>query len=200
MVWGTATTTPAADNAGLWATARNADGESDTTGSYPVTRISRAWDVRSTPELTVPGIKHRMETPAGGTRTAYTLYPDGSWARAAAPRARELPTVHQSGPRRLWDELGRIRTWLAIDANLPISGAGVRIAPDGTYHFSRSGWSATRGAPRVSPTSLGPKPRIRRPATTSRPTRVTGPGPAHSVIRSQVVCRHRTILFRRLRP
>ncbi|MFC5901224.1 hypothetical protein ACFQ60_01015 [Streptomyces zhihengii] len=43
-----------------------------------MTRISRTWDVRSTLELTVPGIEHRMETPADGTRTTYMLHPDGS--------------------------------------------------------------------------------------------------------------------------
>ncbi|MBM9624775.1 methyltransferase type 11 (plasmid) [Streptomyces zhihengii] len=138
---------PAVDKADLWATARNADGESVTTGRYPVTRVSRTWDVRSTLELTVPGIEHRMETAADGTRTAYMLHPDGSWARATAPGARQAPTVHQGGPRRLWDELDRIRTWLVIDGDLPISRAAVRIDPDGTCHFSRSGWSATLGAP-----------------------------------------------------
>ncbi|WP_328786237.1 MULTISPECIES: methyltransferase domain-containing protein [unclassified Streptomyces] len=137
---------PTPDNADLWATARKADGESVTTGRYPVIRVSRTWDVRSTLELTVPGIEHRMETAADGTRTAYMLHPDGSWARATAPGARKVPTVHQGGPRRLWDELDRIRTWLVIDGDLPVAGAAVRIDPDGTCHLSRSGWSATISA------------------------------------------------------
>ncbi|MFE6496296.1 methyltransferase domain-containing protein [Streptomyces sp. NPDC057748] len=137
---------PAPDNTDLWATARKADGESVTTGRYPVMRVSSTWDVRSTLELTVPGIEHRMDVAKDGTRTACMLHPDGSWARATAPGARELPTVHQSGPRRLWDELDRIRTWLVIDGDLPISGAAVRIDPDGACHFTRSGWSATISA------------------------------------------------------
>jgi protein-L-isoaspartate O-methyltransferase len=134
---------PAPDNTDRWATARKADGESVTTGRYPVMRVSSTWDVRSTLELTVPGIEHRMEIAKDGTRTACMLHPDGSWARATAPGAREVPTVHQSGPHRLWDELDRIRTWLVIDGDLPISGAAVRIDPDGACHFTRSGWSAT---------------------------------------------------------
>ncbi|MFI1769118.1 methyltransferase domain-containing protein [Streptomyces sp. NPDC020800] len=134
---------PMPDHADLWATARKADGESVTTGRYPVMRVNNTWDVRSTLELTVPGIQHRAERAADGTRTAYMVHPDGSWARATAAGARELPTVHQGGPRRLWDELDRIRTWLVIDGDLPISGAMVRIDPDGACHFSRSGWSAT---------------------------------------------------------
>ncbi|MEW2418126.1 methyltransferase domain-containing protein [Streptomyces sp. NPDC046866] len=136
----------APDHADLWATARKADGESVTTGRYPVMRVSRTWDVRSTLELTVPGIQHRMETASDGTRTAYMLHPDGSWARATASGARQMPTVHQGGPRRLWDELDRIGTWLVIDGDLPVAGAAVRIDPDGTCHLSRSGWSATIGA------------------------------------------------------
>ncbi|MFD7917193.1 methyltransferase domain-containing protein, partial [Streptomyces sp. NPDC059752] len=137
---------PTPDNADRWATARKADGESVTTGRYPVMRVNKTWDVRSTLELTVPGIEHRMETAADGTRTAYMLHPDGSWARATAPGARKVPTVHQGGPRRLWDELDRIRTWLVIDGDLPVAGAAVRIDPDGTCHLSRSGWSATISA------------------------------------------------------
>ncbi|MFF1717360.1 methyltransferase domain-containing protein [Streptomyces sp. NPDC058268] len=137
---------PTPDNADLWATAQKADGQSITTGRYPVMRVSSTWDVRSTLELTVPGIEHRMNVANNGTRIAYMLHPDGSWARATAPGARELPTVHQSGPRRLWDELDRIRTWLVIDGDLPVSGAAVRIDPDGTCHLNRSGWTATIGA------------------------------------------------------
>lgn len=137
---------PARDDTALWNIARTAEGDSVTTGRYPVMRVNSTWDVRSTLELTVPGIKHRMETAEDGTRTAYMLHEDDSWARAAAPGARDLPTVHQGGPRRLWDELDRIRTWLVMDGDLPISGAAVRIDPDGTCQFERSGWSATINA------------------------------------------------------
>ncbi|MGW0737671.1 methyltransferase domain-containing protein [Streptomyces sp. NPDC002851] len=134
---------PAPDDAALWETAQHAEGESVTTGRYPVMRVNSTWDVRSTLELRVPGIEHRMTVDADGTRTAYMLHADGSWARAAASGARELPTVHQGGPRRLWDELDRIRTWLVIDGDLPVHGAQVRITPDGVLTLSRSGWEAT---------------------------------------------------------
>lgn len=134
---------PTDRNTDLWDTARKTEGESIITGHYPVMRVNSAWDVRTTLELTCPGIEHRMEKAADGTRTAYMVHPDGSWARATAPGARDLPTVHQGGPRRLWDELDRIRTWLLIDGDLPVAGAAVRIDPDGTCHLSRNGWSAT---------------------------------------------------------
>jgi hypothetical protein len=94
-------------------------------------------------ELTVPGIQHRQQTADDGTHTVYMLHADGSWARATAARHRDAPTVHQGGPRRLWDELDRIRTWLAMDGDLPVRGATVTITPDGVTTVSRSGRSAT---------------------------------------------------------
>jgi protein-L-isoaspartate O-methyltransferase len=132
---------PPADG-GLWKTAQHAQGESVTTGRYPLTYVPDTWDVRSTLELLVPGIDHRRLEAADGTRTVYMLHADGSWARATAAGRREAPTVHQGGPRRLWDELDRIRTWLVIDGDLPVRGAYVRIHPDGTMRLHRSGWEA----------------------------------------------------------
>ncbi|MFM9368047.1 methyltransferase domain-containing protein [Streptomyces sp. Da 82-17] len=134
---------PAPDDTALWERAQHADGEHISTGLYPVMRVSDTWDVKSTLELTAPGIDHRMHVGQDGTRTAYMLHPDGSWARATATGPRELPVVHQGGPRRLWDELDRIRTWLVIDGDLPVNGAAVRITPDGTLTLARSGWTAT---------------------------------------------------------
>ncbi|MFJ9380194.1 methyltransferase type 11 [Streptomyces sp. NPDC101455] len=133
----------APEHAGLWETAQKARGERVTTGRYPVMQVSETWDVRSTLEVTVPGIEHRVDVGKDGARTAYMLHSDGSWARAEASGRRELPTVHQGGPRRLWDELDKIRTWLVIDGDLPVAGAVVRIDPDGTCYLSRRGWSAT---------------------------------------------------------
>ncbi|MFE7116608.1 methyltransferase domain-containing protein [Streptomyces sp. NPDC057654] len=134
---------PAPKKAGMWETARHAEGENITTGRYPVMRVNSTWDVRSTLELLVPGIEHRMDQGEDGARTAYMIHMDGSWARATASGARELPEVHQGGPRRLWDALDRIRTWLVIDGDLPVRGARVTITPDGHTTLSRSGWSAT---------------------------------------------------------
>ncbi|MEK8146303.1 hypothetical protein NKH18_48800 [Streptomyces sp. M10(2022)] len=79
----------------------------------------------------MPGIDHRQHTADDGIRTIYMLHTDGSWARATATGRRDSPAVHQGGPRRLWDELDRIRTWLAVDGDLPIRGATVTITPTG---------------------------------------------------------------------
>lgn len=131
------------ENPPLWQTAQHADGESITTGRYPLMYVPDTWDVRSTLELEVPGIDHRQHTAHDGTRTIYMLHADGSWARATATGRKDSPTVHQGGPRRLWDQLDRIRTWLVVDGDLPIHGAKVTITPDGAATFSRRGWSST---------------------------------------------------------
>lgn len=123
------------------AQARTADGEEVTTGRYPALYVPDAWDVWSMLELTVPGIEHRrMED--GDRRTVWLLHPDGSWARAEGVWT-DPPTVHQSGPRRLWDELERIRHRLNREGGLPVYGARVRIEPDGSVHLKRGAWSAT---------------------------------------------------------
>ncbi|GGX51903.1 methyltransferase domain-containing protein [Streptomyces noursei] len=132
------------DDSQEWQHAWHAEGET-TTGRFPLTYVPDTWDVRSTLELLLPGIEHRQHTTDDGVRTVLMLHEDGSWARAAAPTRRELPTVHQGGPRRLWDELDRIRTWLVIDGDLPIRGAAVTITAKGAVTFSRKGWSATIG-------------------------------------------------------
>lgn len=131
------------ENPPLWQTAQHADGDSISTSRYPLMYVPDTWDVRSTLELEVPGIDHRQHTAPDGTRTVYMLHADGSWARATAAGRKDCPTVHQGGPRRLWDKLDRIRTWLVVDGDLPVRGATVTIAPDGAVTFSRRGWSAT---------------------------------------------------------
>ncbi|MBQ0983504.1 protein-L-isoaspartate(D-aspartate) O-methyltransferase [Streptomyces sp. F63] len=124
-----------------FAAARDQEGEHVGTGRYPVLNVQEAWDVWSMLELTAPGIEHRFEEGPGRRRTAWMAHPDGSWARATASWT-DPPEVHQSGPRRLWDELERIRTRLNTEGALPVYGAKVRIDPDGTVRLRRGKWSA----------------------------------------------------------
>lgn len=123
--------------------ARTARGDEVGTGRYPALYVPDAWDVWSTLELTVPGIEHRRQDD-GKQRTVWLLHADGSWARAEG-RWTDPPTVHQGGPRRLWNELERIRHFLNHEGTLPVYGAHVRIEPDGTAHLTRGAWSATIG-------------------------------------------------------
>ncbi|MEU1806029.1 methyltransferase domain-containing protein [Streptomyces sp. NPDC019937] len=131
-------------HAELFALARETDGEVIGTGRYPVVDVASAREVRSLLEVTTPGVELDYATD-GRTRTAYLVHPDGSWARASAEDS-EPPTVHQSGPRRLWDALERVRNRLNAEGGLPLLGARVRITPDGVCHLSRGRWRASMGA------------------------------------------------------
>ncbi|GAA2463156.1 protein-L-isoaspartate(D-aspartate) O-methyltransferase [Streptomyces macrosporus] len=122
-------------------TLREQEGEHVGTGRYPVLNVPEAWEVWSMLELTEPGIEHHFEAGPGRRRTAWMLHPDGSWARATAVWT-DPPQVHQSGPRRLWDTLEKVRNRLNLEGALPVYGATVRIDPDGTVHLHRGRWSA----------------------------------------------------------
>lgn len=125
----------------LWEAVRDAKGEAVSTSRYPLLYVPDSWDVMSMLELTVPGIEHRQDE-QGGRRTVWMLHPDGSWARATATGFLDPPTVHQGGPRRLWDDLERIRNRLNRSGALPVYGAQVRIDPAGVLTLTRGGWSA----------------------------------------------------------
>lgn len=117
------------------------EGEDVTTGRYPVIDVGESWEIRSAYTLAEPGVQHGYQE-ADGVRTAVMVHPDGSWARATGPRG-EPPTVHQSGPRRLWDVLDTIRhDWLS-DGSLPAHGATATVDPDGTLHLNRGPWRTT---------------------------------------------------------
>ncbi|MFJ5121013.1 methyltransferase domain-containing protein [Kitasatospora sp. NPDC088548] len=125
----------------LFRTAREAEGESITTGRYPVSDVREAWETWSFLSVSVPGIEYDFEERAG-SRTAYLVHRDGSWARATAVRF-EPPIVHQAGPQRLWTELERVRTRSLVEGGLPLYGADATVTPDGVIHLSRGPWSAT---------------------------------------------------------
>nr|WP_307832244.1 protein-L-isoaspartate(D-aspartate) O-methyltransferase [Streptomyces clavuligerus] len=132
-------TTPAAE---VWGAA-DGDGEEVSGSRYPLLDVQNTWDIRSMLHLKVPGVSHRMGRNDDGSWTMRMAHPDGSWARADAPTRREPPTVHQGGPRRLWDTLEKIRTYLNTWGELPLHGAEVTITPDGETTLHRGHWSAT---------------------------------------------------------
>ncbi|MGK5641863.1 methyltransferase domain-containing protein [Streptomyces sp. URMC 126] len=119
-------------------TAEHQEGEDVTTGPYPVVDVEQAWDLDSMLGLTAPGIVHRYHQ-NGERRTALMAHADGSWARATATGTGR-PTVHQSGPRRLWDILDELRSYWLGNGELPVRGARVLITPDGRTIIARGGW------------------------------------------------------------
>jgi protein-L-isoaspartate O-methyltransferase len=125
----------------VWEKAQ-ADGEQVSTSRYPLLYVPDSWEVMSMLELLLPGIDYRIALD-GDKRTVWMLHPDGSWARATADGFLDSPTVHQGGPRRLWDALERIRHRLNREGGLPVYGARVTITPDGETTLSRGSWSLT---------------------------------------------------------
>lgn len=120
---------------------RDAEGDDITTGRLPVVNVNQAWDLYSTLGVTVPGISHHYEETPDGTRTAWMLHPDGSWARATAA-GDEAPVIHQSGSHRLWNTLDELRRDWLRDGSLPAYGAKVTITPDGSIALTRGRWNA----------------------------------------------------------
>ncbi|MGX1884873.1 protein-L-isoaspartate(D-aspartate) O-methyltransferase [Streptomyces sp. NPDC055287] len=118
-------------------------GEDVSTSRYPLLYVPDQWAVRSMLELEAPGIEHRSQRHDSGGRTIWMAHPDGSWARASADGLCQSPTVHQGGPRRLWDTLEDIRDRLNASGELPVYGSRVTITPDGETILSRGRWSAT---------------------------------------------------------
>jgi protein-L-isoaspartate O-methyltransferase len=119
----------------------NLEGEEVSMGRFPVLNVPESYDVWSMLELTVPGIQHYFSNDDDRTRKAWMIHPDGSWARAEGVW-KDFPTVHQGGPRRLYDELERIRLRLNIEGSLPLTNARVEISPEGVCTISRGAWRA----------------------------------------------------------
>ncbi|WP_433252826.1 methyltransferase domain-containing protein [Streptosporangium sp. CA-135522] len=128
----------------LFSIARAREGEDVTQGRYGVLEVRESWEIASMLEVVCPGIEHHYERDQDGRRTAVMVHADGSWARATGLRG-DPPTVHQGGPRRLWDVLEEIRHRQSMTGGLPVYGATVRITPDGVIHLQRGRWKATIG-------------------------------------------------------
>ncbi|MEW2129815.1 protein-L-isoaspartate(D-aspartate) O-methyltransferase [Streptomyces sp. NPDC005435] len=125
----------------LFTTATTDDGEV-TTSPFPVLDVTQAWEVWSMLSLTAPGIEHRNGTD-DGARMTWMLHPDGSWARARTTPGERTATVHQGGPRRLYDILDQIRRRWVETGQLPVYGAKVTVTPDDETTLARDGWTAT---------------------------------------------------------
>ncbi|MFE9069454.1 methyltransferase domain-containing protein, partial [Streptomyces violaceusniger] len=103
------------------AKAAELDGDEVTRGPYPVVDVANAWDLASMLDVEAPGIEYEYRED-GEQRVALMAHADGSWARATAT-GNERPTVHQGGPRRLWDALDKVRDYWLSNGELPVRGA-----------------------------------------------------------------------------
>ncbi|WP_121828817.1 protein-L-isoaspartate(D-aspartate) O-methyltransferase [Streptomyces sp. S1] len=126
----------------LWEKAKNSDGEVSVS-RHLLLFVPEAWSVQSMLQLHTPGIEHRHHWHPDRSHTVWITHPDGSWARAHATAPKEVPVVHQGGPRRLWDPLEQILDRLNWMGELPVYGAQVTITPDGETTLARGNWTAT---------------------------------------------------------
>ncbi|MDJ0346613.1 protein-L-isoaspartate(D-aspartate) O-methyltransferase [Streptomyces sp. H10-C2] len=114
------------------------DADDVATGRYPVIQVAETWELMTSLAVAVPGVQHGYNED-DGVRTAVMVHADGSWARATGRRG-DRPTVHQAGPRRLWDILDAIRHDWLTDGSLPVYGATAMVDPDGTLRLTRGSW------------------------------------------------------------
>lgn len=95
------------------------------------------WELRCLYELDTPDIENRSATRDDGTQLLWLLATDGSWARADS----KTETVHQSGPRRLWDDLARVQAKWTATGHFPLHTMTVELtanrntltSPDGNW-------------------------------------------------------------------
>ncbi|MGW8992805.1 protein-L-isoaspartate(D-aspartate) O-methyltransferase [Streptomyces zhihengii] len=127
--------------AAVWDSAEHGDGEASVS-RHLLVFVPEAWSIRSMLQLHTPGIEHRHRWYPDRSHTVWMAHADGSWVRAHSPAPREVATVYQGGPRRLWDPLEDILDRLNWVGELPVYGARVTITPDGETTLTRGNWTA----------------------------------------------------------
>ncbi|MFF1820572.1 methyltransferase domain-containing protein [Kribbella sp. NPDC058245] len=110
----------------VYTAARDQAGDHIRDLSGPMPDLWSDWELRCLYELDSPDIENRSATCADGTELLWLLAADGSWARGEGASS----TVHQSGPRRLWDELELVQSRWEAAGRFPLSRMTVELGPD----------------------------------------------------------------------
>ncbi|MFB6726341.1 methyltransferase [Kribbella sp. NPDC056345] len=119
----------------VYAAARDADGDEVRSLTQPVPNLWTDWELRALYELDSAGIEHRSATDEDEQAIAWLLAADGSWARAEEATG----MVHQSGERRLWDDLERVRARWDEAGRFPLHELAVEFTPETTSVTSPDG-------------------------------------------------------------
>ncbi|MFF0222837.1 methyltransferase domain-containing protein [Streptomyces sp. NPDC004629] len=83
--------------------------------------------------LCVPDCAHVVnESDEGAGKAWFFDLASRSWAVAEFRSGEPDATVHQSGPRRLWDEVERALTWWTEQGRPALDRFGLTVGPDGT--------------------------------------------------------------------
>lgn len=126
----------------VFTSARVHDGEDVRPTAGPVPDLWQDWSLRWLYELDTPGVETRAANYPDGRRVVWLLAADGSWARTEDDDT--TATVHQGGPRRLWDSLEGVRSKWDEKGRFPLHTlraalspeGGTLTSPDGTWSFS----------------------------------------------------------------
>ncbi|UXY29468.1 methyltransferase domain-containing protein [Streptomyces sp. HUAS TT20] len=117
--------------------ARTREGEDVRPPDGPIPDLWQEWPLRWLYELDTPGVETRAATyPDDGRRVVWLLAADGSWARAEDGTS---PVVHQGGPRRLWDDLERVRRKWEENNRISLHSLRAELSPEASYLLSPDG-------------------------------------------------------------
>ncbi|MGA5702938.1 methyltransferase domain-containing protein [Peterkaempfera bronchialis] len=85
--------------------------------------------------LCVPDCAHVLNTDRGESTLWFFDMAEGSrsWASAVFRAGEAKATVHQSGPRRLWDEVSRALEWWRGLGSPPVDSFGLTVTPEGAH-------------------------------------------------------------------
>jgi protein-L-isoaspartate O-methyltransferase len=120
----------------VYAAARDQPGEQVRELTGPIPDLWADWELRCLYELDSPDIENRSATCEDGTQLLWLLAADGSWTRADETSA----TIHQSGPRRLWDDdLDRVRTTWQDAGRFPLHKMSAELTPEQSTLTSPNG-------------------------------------------------------------
>jgi protein-L-isoaspartate O-methyltransferase len=112
----------------IYAAARDADGDEVRSLRGPVPDLWTDWELRTLYELDSADIENRSTADDDGNAIVWLLAGDGSWARAEQATGK----VHQSGARRLWDDLERVRSKWEEAGRFPLHQLAVEFTPETT--------------------------------------------------------------------
>jgi protein-L-isoaspartate O-methyltransferase len=119
----------------VYTAARDADGGDVRSLRGPVPDLWTDWELRALYELDSANIENRSATDDDGKAIVWLLAGDGSWARAEEATGK----VHQSGARRLWDDLERVRSRWQEAGRFPLHALAVEFTPETTSVTSPNG-------------------------------------------------------------
>jgi SAM-dependent methyltransferase len=119
----------------VYTAARDQGGDQVRPLNGPMPDLWSDWELRCLYELDSPNIENRSATCDDGAEILWLLAADGSWARGEGSSG----TVHQSGPRRLWDELEHVQSRWEAAGRFPLSSMTVELGPDRSILASPDG-------------------------------------------------------------